>query len=238
MLQWIPPSTPVDIIMGSTIKLANGADLQWEFLFCTSAVPSDNPSNIVDFSDIANVVVSLQGTSDPHNLTQFWSFMVPNANIVNNVTAANWNLTQPNTLAQVTVKVPNALNQFTLTQAQGAFWLSVYGITTDATAQVVPYGFFPVVIIDTGIPVVTPVGPQPFKVGSKLSFVCSDGLTRDLSLQKTANGLWTANVNQVGYNGGGQALYSFLCSDTFYRDLSITLQQGVWTLNINQAGHS
>lgn len=107
-----------------------------------------------------------------------------------------------------------------------------------SASQVVPYAAFTVTVIDTGIPVPNPTLPSPFKVGSTLAFVCSDGLTRTVAVQQQANGLWTTQVNQAGTNSAGQASYAVYCSDGFWRNLTVQLINSVWTLDVAQTGHT
>ena len=92
--------------------------------------------------------------------------------------------------------------------------------------------------VDAGLPLANPSLPLPFKVGTKLPFVCSDAQTRDVTFFRMANGRWTLDVSQAGYNGPGQAAYSLFCADGLYRDLTLPLVQGIWTLDVGQAGHS
>lgn len=231
-------SAPTDVISGTQVQIANGADLQIELIFSDGALADSPTSTVLDFTNIASVVVALMQPTNPHGSGIYWEISTPNASLTA-CTAAQWNAAQPNTNAQLTVLVPNALNSFNLSaNTNQPFWICVYGVTSDATPKQVPYCFFPVQIVDTGMPATNPALPQPFKVGSTLAFVCSDGLTRNLSIQQAPNGLWTVNVNQVGYNGPGQASYSFFCTDNLWRDVSLTLQQGVWTINIGQVGHT
>jgi hypothetical protein len=228
-------STPNDLESNLPIQIANGSDILIQWL-ASDGVLADG--TVVDFTNIDHVVFALQGSSNPHNSTTYWSYSVPFSNITNAVSAANWN---NGSAQQISLAIPNSANSIgLLNNGSQAFWLCIYGVTKDATPKQVPYAVFPITVVDTGIPIANPALPQTFKIGSKIPFLCSDGLTRDVTLQKVGS-LWTLNVNQTGYNGAGQAIYSLFCptpGDNLYRDLSLIEVSGVWNLNIGQTGHS
>lgn len=228
-----------DIISGQSIIIANGADLSFELAFYDAMGAAMADGNLIDFTDIDHVVVALQETLNPHNATQYWSYTINNASINNTLTTAQWTGAQPNTLCHVNVLVPNTNNSFTLDlKNQQYFWLCIYGVTNDATPKQVPYAFFQVAIVDTGMPVSNPVLPTPFKAGSTLYFLCSDGLSRAVQVTQQSNGNWTLTVNQAGTTNAGLATISMFCSDNNYRDLTLQNIGGAWTLVVNQDGHN
>ena len=230
---------PTDLIAQAAILLANGADLQFENIFYHGDLGTLADSNLVDFTNIASVNYALQPNNDPHNASAYWSFSVPNANITNTMTVELWNV-QPyvSTSTQITLAVPNVNNSIVAIAPSSTFWLCVYGLTTDNPAKQVPYLFCPVSVFDTGMPIVNPTIPSPLKVGSTLNFVCSDGLTRSVTVQSVGAGLWSLQPNQAGFNGPGQQFYAIYCSDGLYRNISVINVAGTWTLDINQTGHS
>ncbi|MGH7991435.1 MAG: hypothetical protein ACREDS_14765, partial [Limisphaerales bacterium] len=129
----------------------------------------------------------------------------------------------------------NALNP---TAGSQTYFLAIYAVTTDATPRKIPFLSAQIKIADSGLPILNPTLPQPFKAGTKLSFTCADAQTRDVTIAAAPNGRWTLDIGQVGYNGAGQATYSFYCADGQWRDLTLILEQGTWTLDIAQNGHS
>ena len=224
--------TPIDANTGSAAVIPTGADLTMQLMFSLGAL---SDANAIDFTNIATVYVALQSTGSPHNGTIYWQASIANGFINNTCTTAAWNA---GTDQQIQIYIPNASNAFNASSGSQTYWLVIYAVTNDATPKQIVFSSSQLSVVDSGMPIGTPSLPVTFKVGTKLSFVCSDGQTRDLTFSKLANGRWSLDVSQAGYNGPGQSPYSFYCSDGMYRDLQIVLQQGVWTLDVGQNGHS
>lgn len=225
--------TPIDAGTGQAVVIPTGADLTFQMFFSQGA-PAENTK--LDYAHIATVYVALQSSNSPHGGTIYWSKSIANAGINNACTFANW---QAGTDQQISLDVPNALNAFQAPQGSQNYWLVIYGVTDDATPRQIVFCATQVQVKDSGLPVAVPTLPQTFKAGNKLSFVCSDGKTRDVTFSLMGNGRWGLDVQQAGYNGGGQATYSLFCAaDGLFRDLSVTLVQGIWTLDVGQNGHS
>ena len=224
-------ATPTDANTGLAVIIPSGADLLLQMFFSQGAI---SDATALDYTNIATVYVSLQSSNSPHNATIYWSASIANAAITA-CPVANW---LAGNGQHIQVAIPNAQNAFLATSSQQNYWLVIYGVTNDATPRQIIFAACQVTVADSGLPIAVPTLPQTFKVGTKVSFVCSDGLTRDLSMSKLGNGAWSLAVGQVGYNGGGQGTYSFFCADGLFRDLTVQLVQGVWTVDIAQGGHS
>ena len=225
--------TPTDAGTGQAVVIPTGADLNFQMFFSQGAA---SDANRVDYANIATVYVALQSTNSPHNGTVYWTVAIANANINNACTFANW---QAGTDQQIQLAVASAQNAFQAPQGSQNYWLVVYGVTTDATPKQIIFCATQVQVKDSGLPIGVPTLPQTFKAGNKLSFVCSDGKTRDVVFNLMGNGRWALDVQQAGYNGGGQAVYSLFCAaDGLFRDLSVTQVQGIWTLDVGQNGHN
>lgn len=225
-------ATPIDANTGGVVVIPTGADLTMQLMFSLGAL---SDANAIDFTNIATVYVALQSNGSPHNGTIYWQQAIANGSINNGCTVANW---LAGTDQQISLTVPNASNAFQASSGSQSYWLVIYALTNDATAKQIIFCAAQISVVDSGLPIGNPTLPQSFKVGTKLSFTCSDGQTRDLTFSKLANGRWSLDVSQAGYNGSGQAVYSFYCSDGSYRDLQVLLQQGMWTLDVGQNGHS
>ena len=225
-------AVPLDANTSAAVLIPTGADLTFQLFFSQGAI---SDATRIDFSNIATVYVVLQSTNSPHNGTIYWSKSIANADINNACTVANW---QAGTDQQISLAIPNALNAFQAPQGSQNYWLVIYGVTTDATPKQIVLCASQVAVVDSGLPIGAPTLPVTFKAGTKLSFVCSDGQTRDISFFHMGNGRWNLDILQAGYNGAGQAVYSLYCPDGQYRDLTMVSVQGVWTLDVGQAGHS
>ena len=228
--KWNQPSNLVDQLTGVAPIIASGADLQFEFEI------QDGAPTLLDYGNVASVVVELTANSSPRNNNIIFSQALAVANITTAYTLANF---LSGAGQACLILVPNASSQIALTSSSSNYVLAVYAVSTDATAKNRPILLLNIQVVDAGLPTPNPVLPQPFKVGTKLSFVCGDGLTRDLTIGAgPIGGQWVSQINQVGYNGPGQALFSLYCADGSWRDLSLQLQDGFYVLAINQNGHS
>lgn len=224
--------TPIDAGTGVAVVIPTGADLLLQMFFSQGATAEGTK---LDYTHITTVYVALQSTGSPHNGTIYWSKSINNADINNACTFANW---QAGTDQQLSLAIPSALNAFQAPQGSQNYWLVIYGFTDDATPRQIVFCATQVQVKDSGLPIGVPTIPQTFKVGNKISLVCADGKTRDVSFSQMGNGRWTLDIQQAGYNGAGQATYSLYCSDGLFRDLQVISVQGVWTLDIGQNGHS
>jgi len=236
-----PGTAVVDQLSNAVPTVATGAALEFDFGFSDGALAD---GTILDLSVFDSVEFRIQSTGSPHANTPYITASIAAANFQNLDTSAHWTDLSKQ---QITVDISSTQNILQpSTGATGNYWLCVFGKLSAVAAaaagmmagDAVPLCFFQINVIDSGIPIVAPALPQPFKVGTKLSFVCADGLTRDLTLGNGPGGIWVSQVNQAGYNGPGQALFSLFCSDANWRDLSLQLQDGSWVLAINQNGHN
>lgn len=222
----------INVINGGVAKLPSGAALQFELLFYFQNLLD---ASLLDLSIYSQIVIALQDNTDPHNSAIFYQGAVALANFNQAATVENWNANAVNS-AQVTLVIPSAQN--VVPPGNTTYWLCIYGVSNDGMNNYVPLMTVAINGKDSGLPQGAPVLSQPLKVGPKLSFVCGDGQTRDLTINNGPGGSWTIYINQAGYNGPGQASFSFLCKDGFFRDLSLQLQDGQWVEAINQNGHA
>ena len=189
-------------------------------------------ANQLDLSIFSAISIQLQANLDPHNGTVYYAGSVAAANF-QTATTTNW---QNGSAQQIKLLIPSAQN--IVPPSAEAFWLCIYGTVT-ATGDYVLLFAANIAGADSGVPQGVPSLPVSFKAGTKLSFVCSDGLTRDLTVGAgPMAGQWVTQINQAGYNGVGQSAFSLYCSDGLFRDLTLQLQDGTWDLAINQNGHS
>ena len=225
--------TPLDANTGVAVVIPTGADLLMQMYFSQGAA---SDATAIDYTNIAMVYVSLQSSNSPHNGTVYWNMSIANGDINNACSYANW---LAGTNQQIQIAVPSAQNAFQAPQGQQQYWLVVYGVTNDATPKQIIFCATQVTVKDSGLPIGVPTLPQTFRVGTKLSFVCADGQTRDVTFTHLGNGRWALDVSQAGYNGAGQATYSLFCgADGLYRDLQVINAGGAWTLDVGQNGHS
>jgi hypothetical protein len=236
-----PAAALKDQYSGVVPVVATGAAVEFDFGFSDGALAD---GTILDLSVFDSVDFRIQSNGSPHANTVYITASIIAANFQNLDTAAHWT---DKSKQQITVAISAAQNILQpTTGSTGNYWLCVYGKLSAVAAlaagmaagDAVPLCYFQINVIDSGIPIVNPALPQPFKVGTKVPFVCADGFTRDLTLGNGPGGIWVSQVNQAGYNGVGQAFYSLYCADGNWRDLSLQLQDGSWVLAINQNGHN
>ncbi|HEV2691937.1 MAG TPA: hypothetical protein VG347_03500 [Verrucomicrobiae bacterium] len=230
--KWNRPGV-TDIITAATPVIPSGSDLQIElFITADGTVP-------FDFTNVASVTVALCLRASPLNNNIVFQQAIAVAGIATGATlAAFQGGAAAATGQQITLTLPNAVTQLGLTSSNTQYTLVVYATSTDATAKQQPLLVQDITSADAGLPVGNPALPVGFKLGNKMSFLCADGKTRDVTLALLNNGRWTIDVSQAGYNGAGQALFSLFCSDGNFRDLTVQLVQGEWTIDINQNGHA
>ena len=248
-----PAAAVTDALSGSVPVIATGAALEFDFVFSEGALAD---GTILDLSNFDSIEFRIQSVNPPHNAGVYIAASIAAANFQTPVTAATFN---DGSKQQITVSIAAAANILQpAAGATGNYWLCVYGKLTAAaaaacvpakeTGDAVPLCFFQINVIDSGIPTAAAELPQHLKLGGKLPFICSpanggDGLTRDLIIGPGPAGSWITQVDQVGYNGAGQAKYAFLCAaanggDGLFRDAMLQLQDGQYVLAIDQDGHS
>ena len=226
-----PFAALTDSITGAAIALPSGSALQFEMQFYFGP-PAD--ANLLDLTQYSAITVQLQSNNDPHSGTVYYTGSVAAANF-SLVNTAAW--TAANSTAQMALlAISSAAN--VVPPAGTNYWICIYGVSTDGAGDLVLLAATNITGKDSGVPNANPGLPQNLKLGPKISFACGDGSTRDVSIKQGPNGRWTLDVNQAGYNGIGQAIYSLYCSDGEYRDLSLQLVEGFWTIDVNQNGHS
>jgi len=236
-----PAATVADVLSGNVPAVATGAALEFDFIFSNGPLAD---ATICDLSVYSAINFKIEWNGNPHANTPFVAQSIPAANFMA-CTTAQW---QAGTNEHIQVCIPAAQNVLQPgSGSQGQFWLCVYGVLTAAAAAAatppraagdfIPLAYYAINVVDSGIPVANPNLAVSVPIGSKMSFVCADGNTRDVSLVQTPAGGWTFQIG-APYNGPGQAKYSLLCSDALYRDLTVVLAQGFWSVDINQAGHN
>jgi hypothetical protein len=222
-----------NLINGTALAMPSGSALQFEILFYFQQLID---ANLLDLSIYSEIVLALQDTSDPHSGTIYYQGSIVAANFNAAATVETWNNSTAAS-AHITLAVPSAQN--IVPPANTSYWIVIYGVSTDAAADDILLFAANINGQDSGIPQGVPTLPQYFKAGTKLSFICGDGLTRDLQLGAGPAGVgWITTINQAGYNGVGQAIFSLFCTDGLWRDLSLQLEAGEYVLAINQNGHS
>ena len=199
--QW-SAGTPTDAGTGQAVVIPTGADLVLQMFFSQGALAEDTK---LDYANIATVYVALQTTGSPHAATVYWSKSIANDEINNACTATSW---LAGTDEQIELAIPSALNAFQAPQGAQNYWLVIYGVTDEATPRQIVFCATQVQVKDSGLPIGVPTLPQAFKVGGKLSFVCADAQTRDVTFTLLGNGRWVLDVAQAGYNGAGQAVWA------------------------------
>ena len=224
---WNRPAM-IDQLTNLAPVIASGADLQFEMFICT-----DNPG-LFDYTNCASITLELSAKSNPLINNVLFSQQVVVASINTACTLANFNA---GTDQAITLLVPNANTQLAVTAPSASYTLAIYATSNDATPKLQPILVMDLNAVDAGLPLENPALPQIFKVGSSVPFVCSDGKTRNVTMQLTPNGKWTIAIG-ASYNGPGQQTYSLYCSDGLFRDLTVIQADGYWTVDINQAGHS
>jgi hypothetical protein len=226
--KWNRPQL-TDALTNAAPVIPSGADVQVELLLTKDGVA------LFDYTNVASVTIELSARSSPLNNAVIWSQAVNIASINTGATLANF---QGGTDQAILTVIPNANTQLGLNQQSTNYTLVIYATSTDATPRQEPLLVMDLQVVDAGLPQTNPTLPATFKAGSYLPFVCSDGKTRNVTFNLMPNGRWALDIQQAGYNGPGQAIYSLFCSDAQYRDLQVLLVQGVWTLDIGQNGHS
>lgn len=237
-----PAAAVQDLLSNAVPFIATGAALEFDLAFSDGAFAD---ATILDLSVFDTIEFRIQGPGNPHANTIYIAQSIAAADFQALANAAAFT---GGTGQQVTVAIPGAANILSLnSQAQGNYWLCIYGTLSaaaaaaqtpaKATGDPVPLCYFQINVVDSGIPIVAPQLPLAFKIGSAMPFVCSDGQTRDVTIQQTPTGRWSLNIG-APYNGPGQAVYSLYCSDATWRDISLQSVDGVFTLAINQTGHS
>ena len=198
--EWEEGAVPKDLTTGSPLVLAIGADMLWEILLYDAAGEALADGNILAVTNIASIVVALQTASSPHNGITYWSESVLLADILAPgagspaLTAANWlNGTQQ----QFSLVIPNSVWNTLSMSGESAFWVTIYGVTSDSPAKNVPYAGFQVTIFDTGMPVTNPLS-SPSVIGYT-SFLCPDGFYRreKLVLDPSGSGDYVSVIDQT-----------------------------------------
>ena len=241
-----PFAAAVDANTGAAIVLPSGSALQLENIFYFGAGAAIGDTNLLDLTVYSSIVVQLQDNADPHSGTVFYNGSLAAANFATPSTA-NW---IAGTGQHTLLVIPSAQN--IVPPAVTNYWICIYGVLA-AGGSYVLLSATNITGKDSGVPVAGATLPINLKLGGKLPFICSsanggDNLTRDLFLQPGPNaGQWITAINQVGYNGPGQALYSFYCDpanggDGLFRDVFLQASPvpgGVtYVLALNQNGHS
>lgn len=226
---------PNNIINSAAIALPSGTALQFELLFYFQQLLD---ANFLDLTQYSQINIALCANQDPHSGTIYYSSQVVAADF-GDPTLAEWQSNAANQ-AHITLFIPSAAN--VVPPGATNYWLVIWANSTDPAADNILLFAGKITGQDSGIPNALP-DLSGLKVGSKLSFLCSDTLVRDVTLQKQPNGAWALAVNQAGYNGTGLAKISVYCpaasgGDNQFRDLTLIEENGQWTLGVNQAGHS
>ena len=145
--KWFQPVQ--DIITSASPQIANGADLQFEFIFSYGALAD---ANLVDLTQWASITVSLSSSVDRSGLA-LWSTTLSNSSFNFGSNTASWlaGTDQPAKLL-----VTNANNSLLLTSTSGTYWLVVSALTTDSPAKLIPVCCIPVSVMDAGITVTPP----------------------------------------------------------------------------------
>jgi len=220
---------PINVLNNRNIELPSGTSLQLELMFYFQAL-ADN--TLLDLTQFSQINIAFQDNADPHSGTVYYTGSVASANFVA-ASTANW---LAGSAQQVTLNITSAQN--VVPPASSSWWLVIYGVSTDANADNVLLLACNINGRDSGIPTGASGLGAGFKAGTKLSFVCGDGLTRDLQIAAGPGGIWVTAINQVGYNGPGQAVFSLYCADGHWRDISLQNQSGNYVLAVNPNGHS
>ena len=198
--EWESGAVPKDLETGQPMVLAIGADLLWQMILFNAAGGALADGNILAVTNLASVVISLQTASSPHNGTTYWSETVPVANILAPgsgspaLTTANW---VNDTQQQISLAIPTAIWNTLSMSGESAFWVSMYGVTIDVPAKIVPFTGFQVTIFDTGLPITNPLA-SPTVLGYQ-SYLCPDGFYRreKLVLDPSGSGDYVSVVDQT-----------------------------------------
>jgi hypothetical protein len=247
------PADPVQDLLSSAVPtVATGAALEFDLAFSDGTF---NDANLLDLSVFDSVEFRIQAKTNPHSASTYISQSIAAANFQVLDTAAHFN---DGTKQQITVAISGAQNVLQTSGAAGNYWLCIFGKLTAAAAAAqnppklagdpVPLCYFQINVIDSGIPAIAAQLPQNFKVGSKISFVCSpdfggDGLTRDFYMVKLPRGNYAFQIG-AGYAGPGQNKFSFLCDpanggDNLYRDMYLQrADNGLYVPVIDANGHN
>lgn len=225
---WFNPALK-DKLTGAPPVIPSGADLQVELLI------TKDGTALFDFTNCASITIELSARTSPLNASVIFSKTVAVDDIVAAASLVNFNA---GTAEAIKAIIPNAYTQLGLNKSSTNYTLVIFATSTDVPARQQPLLVQDLTVVDAGLPIGNPSLPLTFKAGSKLSFVCADGQTRDVQFALMGNGRWSLNVSQNGYNGAGQAIYSLFCSDGNFRDLQLLQVQGVWTLDVGQNGHN
>lgn len=225
---WFNPSLK-DALTNAAPLMPSGADLQVELLI------TKDGTALFDYTNCASVTIELATRTSPLNTSVIFSKTIAVDNITTAATLADFNNGSDQAIKTV---IENAYTQLGLNKSDTTYTLCIFTTSTDDPARQQPLLVQDIKVVDAGLPIGDPSLPLAFKVGSKLSFLCADAQTRDVMLVAGPGGRWTLNINQAGYNGAGQAVYSLFCGDGNFRDLKLVQQDGVWTLDVGQNGHS
>lgn len=225
---WFNPSLK-DAITSAAPVIPSGADLQVELLI------TKDGAVLFDYTNCASITIELADRTSPLNTSVIFSQTVVVAEITTGASLVDFN---SGTAQAIKTVIGNAYTQLGLNKSSTQYTLCIFATSIDATAQQQPLLVQDITVVDAGLPIGNPSLPQSFRAGSKLSFLCADGQTRDVQFALMGNGRWALNVSQAGYNGAGQAVYSLYCTDGNWRDITLIQQDGVWTLDVGQTGHS
>ena len=226
--KWNRPQL-LDALTSAAPVIASGADLQVELLLTADGVA------LFDYTNVASITIELSQRQSPLTNNVIFSQTVAVDNITTAATLANFNAATAEAIKTI---IPNANTQLALTSSFTSYTLAIFATSIDGTARQQPLLVMDVQVVDAGLPLGNPSLPIGFKVGSKVSFLCADALTRDVAFTLMGNGRWALQVEQAGHNGPGQTTYSLFCSDGNFRDLTVINVGGVWTLDVGQTGHS
>lgn len=229
--QWNRPSLVDALTNKAPVFPANG-DLSIELLITEDGV------NLFDYSEVSDITAEISTRTNPLNQNIVVSQQVLVGSIVTGCTLAAFTAGATTFTQAVQIIIPNAMLQLLMTSGTTNLTLAIYADSTDAVTRRRSLLVMDLQAIDADLPSANPNLPPTFKLGNKMSFLCSDGLTRDMTITQTPNNRWTININQAGYLGAGQTVYSLFCSDNLFRDLTLQFEGGAWTLDVNQAGHS
>ena len=150
-------TAPTDVIANSSPSIANGADLQFEFLL--SYGPATDDTTIVSTANLASLYVQLKVSTDKDGLDLWQGAGSVSATAFDaGITYADW---EAGIAQQVLVQIPASANQILLTSDQQQFWMVIYAETTDSPAKMIPVCSFPVLVVNTGLGVVPPAYVVP-----------------------------------------------------------------------------
>jgi len=224
--KWNSPQVN-DALTSAPLAIPTCGDLSVELLI------TEDGTNLFDYTNVANLTLEISTRNYPLNSNVVVAQQILVESISTGCTVANFN----NGSAQaIQFVIPNAQMQL-LVSGQTNYILAIYAESTDIPVKRRALCVVIVSVVDADLPAANPALPITFKIGNKMSFLCSDGQTRDVNIVQTPNGKWTLQIG-AGYNGFGQGTISIFCSDNLWRDLTVILVDGVWVIDIGQAGHN